>query len=71
MALPSFMSHLKKLEAAGLISTRKKGRTRLCRLAPDALKPAQDWLAEQNALWEARLDQFDDYVTNLMRERDK
>ncbi len=71
MALPSFMAHLQKLEAAGFISTEKKGRTRICRLAPDAFKPVQDWLSEQNAIWEGRLDQFDAYITNLMQERDK
>ena len=26
MALPSFMEHLRKLEAAGLVTTRKQGR---------------------------------------------
>lgn len=71
MALPSFMEHLKKLEAAGLITSEKKGRTRVCRLAPDAFTPAKDWLSEQSAIWEGRLDQFDDYITNLMEDRNK
>jgi DNA-binding transcriptional ArsR family regulator len=71
MALPSFMEHLKKLEAAGLITSEKKGRTRVFQMAPDAFMPAKNWLTEQSAIWEARLDQFDDYVTNLMKERNK
>ncbi|WP_069299503.1 ArsR/SmtB family transcription factor [Neptunicoccus sediminis] len=71
MALPSFMEHLKKLEAAGLISSEKKGRTRVCELAPDAFTPAKNWLTEQSAIWDGRLDQFDDYVTNLTKERNK
>ncbi|NKX40421.1 winged helix-turn-helix transcriptional regulator [Rhodobacteraceae bacterium R_SAG2] len=66
MALPSFMEHLKKLEAAGLITSEKKGRTRSFRLAPDAFEPAQDWLSEQSAIWARRLDQLDDYVNHLM-----
>ncbi|WP_209425558.1 metalloregulator ArsR/SmtB family transcription factor [Pararhodobacter sp. SW119] len=65
MALPSFMGHLQKLETAGLIETRKQGRTRICRLAPDALAPALDWLSKQRALWSGRLDRFDNYVTRL------
>ena len=69
MALPSFLAHLRKLEAAGLVSSDKQGRVRSYSLTPDALRPAQDWLSEQRALWETRLDQFDDYVTNLMQER--
>jgi DNA-binding transcriptional ArsR family regulator len=71
MALPSFMEHLKKLEAAGLIVSEKIGRTRVCRLAPDAFLPAKSWLSEQSAMWEGRLDQFDDYITTLMKERNK
>ncbi len=69
MALPSFMEHLKKLEAASLVTSRKQGRTRICALAPDAFAPVRDWLTEQAEIWEGRLDRFDDYVLNLTRER--
>lgn len=69
MALPSFLKHLHRLEAAGLIVSAKDGRVRLCALSPEAFVPAQDWLSAQRAIWEGRLDRLDDYVTNLMRER--
>ena len=71
MALPSFMEHLKKLETAGLIISDKKGRTRICQLAPDAFAPAKHWLSEQSDVWEGQLERFDDYVTNLTKERNK
>jgi len=71
MALPSFMEHLTKLEAAGLITSEKKGRTRVCQMTPDAFTPAKSWLTEQSAVWEGRLDRFDDYITNLAKERSK
>jgi DNA-binding transcriptional ArsR family regulator len=71
MALPSFMGHLKKLEDAGLVTTVKQGRTRVCALAPDAFAPAADWLSEQSEIWEGRLDRLDDYVTKLMKDRTK
>ena len=71
MALPSFMEHLKKLETANLVTSRKEGRTRICALAPDAFTPARDWLSEQSAIWEGRLDRFDDYIRNLTQERSK
>ena len=71
MALPSFMEHLKKLEAAGLVTSKKQGRTRTCELTPDAFAPAKDWLSEQSELWDGRLDRLDDYVSNLMKERDE
>ena len=71
MALPSIMEHLKKLEAANLIKSRKVGRSRICELSPNAFTPAADWLSEQNAIWEGRLDRFDDYVKTLSQERCK
>jgi len=71
MALPSLMEHLKKLEAANLITSKKEGRTRICELAPNAFTPARDWLSEQSAIWEGRLDRFDDYIKNLMEAKSK
>lgn len=68
MALPTFMAHLGKLERAGLIRTEKVGRVRRCALDPAALVPARSWLDEQRALWEARLDQFDAHVAQLMED---
>lgn len=70
MALPSFLGHLRKLEAAGLITTKKKGRVRTCALSFEALKPAERWLDEQRALWQGRLDQLDSYVVKLAKERE-
>jgi hypothetical protein len=35
---------------------------------PERLGTAEGWLAKQRALWERRLDQFDEYVTKLERE---
>lgn len=70
MALPSLMGHLRKLEDAGLIETRKDGRVRTCAIVPTAFAPVRSWLDEQRALWEGRLDRLDDYVTRLIKERD-
>jgi len=65
MALPSFVQHLRTLEAAGLVRSRKDGRVRTYALAPERLRDAEGWLARQRTLWDRRLDQFDDYVTRL------
>ncbi|AZO25250.1 transcriptional regulator [Mesorhizobium sp. M1E.F.Ca.ET.045.02.1.1] len=70
MALPSFVEHLKVLEGCGLVQSEKAGRVRTYRLSPEPLKLAENWLAEQRALWERRLDQFDAYVMNL-KENEK
>ncbi|TMJ15203.1 MAG: helix-turn-helix transcriptional regulator [Alphaproteobacteria bacterium] len=68
MSLPAVLQHLKALEASGLVRTEKKGRVRTCRLEPKALAAAEGWIAEQRALWEGRLDRFEDYVQTLKTE---
>ena len=70
MSLPSFLGHLARLETAGLVTTAKLGRIRTCTLVPNAFCPAQDWLSAQRSLWQDRLDQFDAYVTTLIKDRD-
>jgi DNA-binding transcriptional ArsR family regulator len=70
LRLPTILRHLSVLQAAGLIITAKDGRVRSCAFVPQALAPMQNWLDDQRALWEARLDRLDDYVTRLMKERE-
>jgi DNA-binding transcriptional ArsR family regulator len=65
MALPSFMQHLKVLEEAGLIRTRKEGRTRQCHLEAGTLKSAEAWLNTQHRIWSTRLDQLDAYLISM------
>lgn len=65
VALPSFLEHMEILEACGLVRSKKSGRVRVWRLAPRRLGAAEDWLAEQRAIWERRLDQLDDYLEEV------
>lgn len=69
LKLPTILRHLSVLEAAGLVTTQKDGRVRSCALVPEALSPMRDWMEEQRAIWEARLDRLDDYVAKLMKDR--
>jgi len=46
MALPSLLKHLAVLERAGVVATRKRGRTRTCWLRPTAMLTAENWLME-------------------------
>jgi DNA-binding transcriptional ArsR family regulator len=71
LKLPTILRHLSVLEEAGLVATQKDGRVRSCAFQPRALQPVTDWLEEQRKLWEGRLDRLDDYVTKLMKEREK
>src|SRR3954449_9876040 len=44
MSLPAVSKHLKVLEKAGLISRGRRAQWRPCRLEPEPLKEASDWL---------------------------
>lgn len=71
MSLPAVMQHLQMLEASGLVRSEKKGRVRTCRIEPGALAAAESWITEQRALWESRLDRFEDYLEELKtKEKD-
>ena len=70
ISLPAVMQHLQLLEASGLVTSEKKGRVRSCRIEPKAFAVAEGWIAEQRALWEARVDRFEAYVEEL-KEREK
>lgn len=62
MSLPAVSQHLKVLEESGLVSSRKVGRVRTCRIQPRRLDAAQTWIAEQRALWEARFDRMEELL---------
>jgi DNA-binding transcriptional ArsR family regulator len=69
MALPSFLEHLRILEASGLVKSRKAGRVRTVRVVPGQLQHAASWLERQRVLWEKRLDQLDAYVRTMENEQ--
>jgi len=65
MKLPSFVQHLSVLEQSRLVNSKKRGRVRTYEIAPKRLEVVEDWLTARRQLWEARLDRFDHYVTQL------
>lgn len=65
MALPSFTQHLKVLENAGLVHSRKTGRSRVYQMTPEQLERARGWLEQQRHIWDQRLDQLDDYLMSM------
>src|SRR4051795_2263771 len=65
MSLPAVSKHLKVLEKAGLISRGRRAQWRPCRLEPEPLKEASDWLQEYRRLWDERLDRLDEYLQTL------
>ena len=55
--------HVRVLEDAGLVSTRKVGRARECRLGSERLDDAMAWIDFYQRLWERRLDSLDAFLT--------
>jgi DNA-binding transcriptional ArsR family regulator len=58
MSLPAVVQHLQVLEASGLVASEKVGRVRTCRVEPDALRTAEQWISERRTTWEQRLDRL-------------
>jgi DNA-binding transcriptional ArsR family regulator len=62
MSLPAVMKHLGVLRRAGLVSQKKIGRSRRCRLVARPLKSAEAWIAQYRAFWEKQFDALDQYL---------
>lgn len=71
MTGPAFSKHLKVLERAGLIARGRNAQFRPCRLNPEGLKAASDWIDEYRQFWEKRLDRLDAYLHTLRKAEDK
>lgn len=64
MALPSFLKHVRYLENAGWIRTRKTGRVRTCTLERGSFDVVETWLSEQQGIWEARANRLEHFIAS-------
>ena len=72
MTLPGVMKHLRVLERAGLVTQRKIGRSRRCRLVARPLKDAEDWISRYRKFWENQFDALERYlVQDQLQENQK
>ena len=62
MTLTGVKKHVRVLEDAGLVSTEKVGRRRICRLGPRRLDDETLWIAAYRQALEARLDRLGAYL---------
>jgi len=62
MSLPGVMKHLRVLQRAGLVTQRKVGRSRRCRLVARPLKDAEDWISRYRKFWENQFDALERYL---------
>jgi DNA-binding transcriptional ArsR family regulator len=69
ISLTGMRKHVRVLEEAGLVTTRKRGRVRECRLGPEPLTDAGKWIAFYQTLWERRLDGLDAYIDSKKGDR--
>jgi DNA-binding transcriptional ArsR family regulator len=62
MSLTGLKKHVRVLEEAELVTTRKVGRVRECRLGPGQLEDATEWIESHRRRWERRLDRLEGYI---------
>ena len=65
MTLTGIKKHVGVLEQAGLVTTRKVGRVRTCKLGPRRLEEETAWIERYRQLWGARFDELDKVVEEL------
>jgi DNA-binding transcriptional ArsR family regulator len=65
MSLPAVTKHLKVLEKAGLVTKTRDAQWRPCKLNPEPLKSAADWMEEYRAFWEASFDRLEEYLKSM------
>jgi DNA-binding transcriptional ArsR family regulator len=58
ISLTGMKKHVQVLEDAGLVSTAKVGRTRVCDLGPQGLDAAEDWMDAYRRMLNQRLDRL-------------
>jgi DNA-binding transcriptional ArsR family regulator len=62
MSLAAVSKHVKVLEAAELIARERRGSFQIVRLKATNLRPAGEWLAYYEKLWNAKLDALQTYL---------
>lgn len=68
MSLPAITKHVQVLERAGLVTKTRDAQRRPCRLNPEALKDAVDWMEHYRVFWEESLDRLDVYLKTKMKK---
>ena len=68
MTLTGMKKHVQVLERAGLVTTRKVGRVRTCRLGEGALAAEAEWIDAQRKLFEARFAALDAIIDEMKQE---
>ena len=62
MSLTGLKKHVQILEEANLVTSEKVGRTRQCRLGPEQLEDAVNWIEMYRQQWNRRLEGLEAYL---------
>ncbi len=62
MTLTGMRKHVRILEGAGLVTTKKVGRVRSCRLGPRRLEDEATWIKAYRQMLDARLDRLEAFL---------
>ncbi|MGB8859932.1 MAG: metalloregulator ArsR/SmtB family transcription factor [Ilumatobacteraceae bacterium] len=65
MTLTGMRKHVGVLEQAGLVTTRKVGRVRYCRVGTRRLDEVRAWIDAYHQLWDARFRELDTIIEEL------
>jgi DNA-binding transcriptional ArsR family regulator len=68
MTLTGMKKHVGVLEQAGLVTTKKVGRVRTCKLGLRRLEEEAAWIERYRQLWDVRFDELDKVVEELKRK---
>jgi DNA-binding transcriptional ArsR family regulator len=68
ISAPAISRHLKVLEQSELITNERRGKERVCRLRPDTLAKAKDWLDFSRRFWGASLERLDQHLKEFRKE---
>lgn len=69
LSLPTISKHLKVLERAELIERGREAQWRPCRLRPEPLDRASDWIQRCREVWEDNFRRLDGLLDELRKER--
>jgi len=69
ITLTGIKKHVGVLEAAGLVTTKKVGRVRQCRLGPRRLDEETKWIEEYRRMLEGRLNRLGEFLERTKEKR--
>ena len=65
---PQVSKHLKVLKEAGVVGAEAHAQQRVYELRPEPLRDMHDWLERYRRVWDARFDQLNNLVVELVEK---